>query len=61
MSHRTRVTTSQGTPRDHGPHGITLLMRYVKRTAPIAPADESDRDRSLRGKARRQARKAARR
>ena len=51
-------TTSQGAPRERGAHGVTLLMRHIRR-APLPVADPKPRDRSLRGKARRRARKAA--
>ncbi len=61
MSQRTKVTTSQGTTREHGAHGITLLMRHIRGPRAVAADPGPSRDRSLRGKARRQARKAARR
>lgn len=40
--------------------GKTLELRYIE-YAPVVPRETRERDRSLRGKARRKARKAARR
>lgn len=41
--------------------GISLVMRYLTRDNPVRPRETRERDRSLRGKARIRARKAARR
>jgi hypothetical protein len=55
-----KPTISVGKPRDPGPHGVTLRMRHIGRTLPVQPRETRERDRSLAGKARIRARRAAR-
>ena len=42
-------------------HGLSLIMRAIGRDNPVEPREKRERDRSLRGKQRRKARRAARR